>query len=335
MNIIHDSCTFLNQTKIIIPKKVHKLYEFGFKSLSIQRIVSLNSNARSTVSNLKTAESKVYRLTCNQRLLSIFPKLLNYLKLIEENDLINIDFSDFGGRQVLLFAKQTQDGRAIPLYFEFIRYPIRKGSQNTFILNTISHFLNIVGVKVRLVFDRGFAIPCLVEFLAKKSTIFYIRVKKNKKVKIKNQSVKVSEIISSDNRVIAYDRYLRLIVTSKPEFHKEPWYIITNDEISSKDEIANIYYYRFEIEELFRDAKRVFGLEYINFKKDISFSIVLWFVILGTWFVWYLHEIIDNSKRAIKRYRKGFNLSIIYFWLEKIKYAIQSVVLEQIRIDDS
>jgi hypothetical protein len=38
---------------------------------------------------------------------------------------VAVDFSDFGnGFQVLMFAKQTRKGRALPLYFEILRYPI-------------------------------------------------------------------------------------------------------------------------------------------------------------------------------------------------------------------
>jgi hypothetical protein len=44
------------------------------------------------------------------------------------------------------------------------------------------------------------------------------------------------------------------------------------------------YYHRFEIEEFFRDAKRLLGLEYVNFRKEESFSTALWFVMTGMWF---------------------------------------------------
>ncbi len=59
-NIIQKTDDFLQVIKIVFPRKIHKLLKFGFKSLSMQRIVSLNSNARSAIANSHTAESKIY-----------------------------------------------------------------------------------------------------------------------------------------------------------------------------------------------------------------------------------------------------------------------------------
>lgn len=165
--IIHKADDFLQEAKSAFPKKVHKLLEFGFKSLSLQRIVSLNSNARNTITNSHTAESKAYRLAKNLRFNRLFPLLIQHLNLIEDDDIIAVDFSDFNGINVLMFAKQTRTGRTIPLFFDIITYPIEKGSQNTFIIRTIDEFLKVISPKkVKLVFDRGFALPSLIKHLA-------------------------------------------------------------------------------------------------------------------------------------------------------------------------
>jgi len=335
MSIIQKSCAFLNLVKPKVPSKILKLFEFGFKSLSIQKIISLNSNARTTIANLKTAESKAYRLAKNNRLLNTVPKFLNHLGIVKENDLINLDFSDFNGRQVLMFAKQTKEGRAIPLYFEYLTYPIKKGSQNIFIMQSIIRFLELVDKKVKFVFDRGFASPYIVRFLANLSLIFYVRIKKDKLVEINKKKIKACDLERKDYQVYVYDNHLRLIISDKSDKRKEPWYIITNDQDNLREEILKIYYHRFEIEELFRDAKRIFGLEHIRLKKDSSFRIVLWFVILGTWFIWYMHQFIYYSQRRTKKFKNGYHLSIIYYWLERIQYEIKAQILEQIKFDTS
>jgi len=81
-DIIQNTDGFLQAVKIAFFKKVHKLLEFGFKSLSMQRIASLNSNVRSVEINSHAAESKIYRLVKNLRFVKLFSKLLLKLDLI-------------------------------------------------------------------------------------------------------------------------------------------------------------------------------------------------------------------------------------------------------------
>jgi len=337
MTIIQKGCAFLKILEPTIQRKIHKLFQFGFITLSIQRIISLNSNARCNLDNTKTAESKIYRLTKNERILKTLPYFLNHLGLVENGDLINVDFSDFHGRQVLMFAKQTEQGRAIPLYFDFICYPLKEpGSQNIFIIQSIIKFLELTNKRVKFVFDRGFALPHLIKFLAKNRLILYIRIKKAKIVETQGENIKALDLTKKDNRICVYDNNLRLVISDKPDSkNDEPWYIITNDKKSSRQEVLDIYYHRFEIEELFRDAKRIFGLEHIKLKKDLSFRIVLWFVILGIWFVWYMQKFNFDLSRTRKRFKNGYHLSIIYHWLEWIQYEIRGRILSEIRFDTS
>lgn len=335
--IIHKADDFLQEVKIVFPKKIHKLLEFGFKSLSLQRIISLSSNARNTIPNSNTAESKAYQLVKNLRFTKLFPFLLTKLNLIKENDIIAVDFSDFKGINVLMFGKQTQSGRTIPLYFDIIIYPIQKGSQNIFIIQTVNDFLKIIKpIKVKLVFDRGFSIPYLIKYLANLKVIFYIRIKGCKKVEYSGKTIKAKKFKPGKYIVKAYDSCLTLTITPKPKNVKkkynEPWYIISNDFVSSPEEIQEIYYYRFEIEELFRDVKRIFGLEYVNFKISDNFKTALWFVVLGIWFHYYLEENLEESKAVIKKCKDSFNQGIAHFWLEKVQLYFRLPALEQIYI---
>lgn len=334
--IIQSADSFLQIVKIVFPKKIHKLLEFGFKAVSLQRIISLNFNARSSITNPHTAESKIYRLTKNLRFVKLFPKLLLKLNLISDHDIIAVDFSDLGGLQVLMFAKQTKSGRAIPLYFKIITYPITQGSQNIFIINTVNEFLKIiVPLKVKLVFDRGFACPSIIEYLAEIKVKFYIRIKSIKLVKYKNRTKKAKQFKPGKYLVSAYRlKNFSLTITPPPQNGREPWYLISNDIESTAEEIQKIYYYRFEIEELFKDAKRMFGLEYINFKKQHNFKTVLWFVMLGIWLHYYLEATVEQAKTIIKKCKQSFNQSITHYWLEQIRLAIQLPVLNQIFIKD-
>jgi hypothetical protein len=341
MHIVKATNGFLQLAQPMFQKKVHRLLEFGFKSLSLQRIVSLNSNARATVPNRHTAESKAFRLTKTNRFLKLFPKLLSHLQLVEEGDSVAIDFSDFGGFWVLQFAKRTNDGRALPLYFEILEKHEARGFQNTFIINAIKNFFEVIKpatVSVSLVFDRGFACPSIIDFLAENKVVFYIRIKGNKTIFYKEFRQQARDFTAGMYIVKAYDRELSLTVTPAPPDRKDkpqqPWYIISNDVWSTAKMITEIYYHRFEIEEFFKDAKRMYGLEYIQFKKVASLAVTLWFVILGFWLQQYLRTELKLESRAdfIKKCKDSFNQSWTHYLLERIRFALLAPALAEIFI---
>lgn len=322
MNILKQKIKFLNSTLDYVPKRIQKLYIFGFNTFSFQEIKSLRSNSRLSNDNWNTAKSKAYRITANKNIHKIFPKLLINLNIVNEKDIIAVDFSDFKGFQVLMFAKQTKKGRAIPVYFEILTYPIQKNSQNIFIIKSIDNFTSIIGFKTKLVFDRGFACPSIIQYLCDKNHKFIIRIKKDKKI---HKNTKAKNLKENDLKVFAYKRKIRVITSDNLKDMKEPWYLITNDFKSKKETIIKQYYYRFEIEEFFRDAKRLLGLEYIKFKKSKSLSIILWFVILGTWFVWKLKE-----TKQDKIQRKKFQLSRVRYFFEKMNIEIFRMIESQL-----
>jgi hypothetical protein len=99
------------------------LYLFGVSILAFCRVVSMRSNSRLLDLKWHTAKSKAYRITKNQTIEKVFPKLVTGLCIVGRKDAIAIDFSDFNGFQVLMFAKQTRKGRAVPIYFEILEYP--------------------------------------------------------------------------------------------------------------------------------------------------------------------------------------------------------------------
>lgn len=138
-------------------------------------------------------------------------------------------------------------------------------------------------------------------------------MKKKKRItrKTDDKILLAFDLAENDSLVLAYEKELRLVVSDKKEEMKEPWYIITNDTESTREDTVKIYYLRFEIEEFFRDAKRLLGLEQVNFKKENSLAVVLWFVLSGCWFASELEEKMSDEE---KKEREIFRLSSIRYF---------------------
>ncbi len=286
MNILKQKHVFFNHTFVAVPKQLQKLYRFGFWALTTERVTSMRGNARQVVENANTAKTKAWRLLKNRRWRLVIPALLVDLKLVTDASIVCLDFSDFHGWQILTFAMQTHRGRAIPIYFDIIKYPITEKSQNIFIVSAIEEFVKTVGCRPKLVMDRGFACPHIIKYLCTQSHPFVVRVKGCKQFRnLKNRLFKTRNTKKNDQEIRGYTKKLRLVVSDKLKGMKEPWYLVTNDFTSTREEIVTDYYHRFEIEEFFKDAKWLLGLEWVRFLKAQSMANVLWFVILGLWFI--------------------------------------------------
>lgn len=227
-----------------------------------------------------------------------------------------IDFSDFCGFQTLTFALQTREGRAIPVFFDSITYPIKEvTSQNLFIQECIKQVQEIFGFYPCFVLDRGFAIPSLIDFFIQNHILFYVRSKKGKGVTVTNETGKeyflpASQIKEFDKNIKAYGYQLRLITSEKPKDKEEPWYIITNDFDSKRRDIIEMYYYRFEIEETFKDLKHLFDLKKLRIKQKNTFRILLWFFILSMWIAYCIHILKEHIKQGKQK------LSFVREWYE-------------------
>ncbi|TAL63430.1 MAG: hypothetical protein EPN88_12275 [Bacteroidetes bacterium] len=299
-------------------KHIH-LFRFGLITISLPNFQSLNSNARvwGGVDKRSTAESKMYRLLKNEMIRNIFLTILKELELVTPESIINIDFSTFAGGwshpefQVLAFGLQTYIGRAIPIFFDIIRYPIiKEGSQNIFIIEAIKKFKNIFGFYPVFVFDRGFTIPSLIIFLITKGIVFYIRSKSGKTVRIISMReyqnidqvdhlIKARQIKEKDTTVKVYGKPMRLVISDLDGKDKEPWYILTSDFSSPRKKILETYYYRFEIEETFKDLKHLRNLKHIQVKTEKSFRTTLWFMILGCWLAYFVQIIQEKTKQTV------------------------------------
>lgn len=322
-------CQFITKTLQIIdkyfitniPLKQIHLFKFGLATLSLSRFDSLNANARiwGGYDNRSTAESRIYRLVNNTKIRELIPSFIPHLTIVTPESLVNIDFSTFATRhpssefQMLAFGIQTYLGRAIPLFFDIIRYPILQvGSQNIFIIETIKAFGKLLRFYPRFVLDRGFAIPSLIQFFIEENIIFYVRSKKGKLVTIQkgmkkyrdtdelDNLVAMGKIKQKDVMVKVYGKPMRLVISNKDHNNPEPWYILTNDMTSSRKKILETYYYRFEIEETFKDLKHVKGLEVLQMAKETTFKTLMWFMIIGFWIGYLVEGVVRKAAETIK-----------------------------------
>ena len=141
MNLLTRKRDFLRSLLPHVRAKLTKLFSFGCATLVAQNVTSTRANARRSTHVWATAKSKMWRLSGNVQLTAVFAALTVRGTHVDAADTVAVDFSDFGdGRQVLLFAKQTRHGRPIPLYFEIVEYPIKKSSQNLFVIAAIKRF---------------------------------------------------------------------------------------------------------------------------------------------------------------------------------------------------
>lgn len=329
MNILKQKHLFFNRTFSLIPAQLATLYTFGFWALTTERVTSVRGNARQVVENVNTAKTKAWRLLKNRRWRSVIPSLLVDLKLVTPDSIVCLDFSDFHGWQILTFAIQTHRGRAIPVYFDIIKYPITEKSQNIFIVSAIEQFVAIVGCRPKLVMDRGFACPHILTYLCQESHLFVVRIKGVKHLRNwQRRLFKARNTRNNDQPVRGYTKKLRLVVSDKLTGMKEPWYLITNDFESTRKAIVTDYYHRFEIEEFFKDAKWLLGLEWVRFLKAQSMAIVLWFVLLGLWFIeilrtfvaeppWKNHHAVSFNRLVFETLQREKNTLVWQYCQEK------------------
>lgn len=322
MHILAESHSFFQSNILsLIGKKHQKLFSFGFEALTLAPFVSLNSNARMVLTKRCTAETKIYRLVSNKEILAYFPKLLCSLDLVKPNDRINVDFSTFCGFQVLTFAKQTSLGRAIPVYVAAITYPIENpGSQTQFIIKETKEFVELLGFSVHLVFDRGFELPYLTNDLVRNHIDFTIRMRKDKHVRYLGKDIPLRNLpwFENDCLVGIYGETLRIVRSEKKKDMEEPWYLLTNDTNNTKDHIIAHYYFRFEIEETFKDLKHIFELKkFYAIKKKQTFLMLLWFYILASWIMWNLQTIKRFLIQRVTQ-NKHKKLSVTKFFFEQI-----------------
>jgi len=152
-------------------------------------------------------------------------------------------------------------------------------------IDALQNLRDRLGFWPKLVFDRGFGNESIVTHLAAEGGTFYIRLKAGRFVELHDGAVvtrlNVKDLQEKDATIRLYGLTLRVIRSPKNRRAKEPWYILTNDLDSSRNKVVKIYYHRFEIEELFKDAKHLFEVKRLQVMKPNSLRVLLWLVFLG------------------------------------------------------
>ena len=146
-------------------------------------------------------------------------------------------------------------------------------------------------------------------------------MKKDKHVGYKGKDIPLRNLpwFEDDASVGIYGETLRIVRSEKKKNMEEPWHLLTNDFKSSKDSIIADYYFRFEIEETFKDLKHIFELnKFYQIKKKQTFLILLWFCITGIWMSFLLTK--DYLKQRIIQ-NKHKLLSFTRFFFEQIQLA--------------
>lgn len=305
-NIVRDIRVLVqNRLAPLVPKKWAQQFAFGTQAFSLRPFQSANGNARMVVGNAATASTKCDRLLANRRLAAHIGVVSDTLNLVRPGSYVNIDHCDMHGLTALVGARQTRNGRAIPCFVE-TTYALRIpgfGSQRSTLrtdrlrramdaarktqsftghtIDALQDFADRLGFWPKLVFDRGFGNESIVEHLSAAGATFYIRLKAGRFVECDDQRTEVKQLTEKDATIRLYGLTLRVIRSPKSRRAKEPWYILTNDQQSSRNKVVRIYYHRFEIEETFRDVKHIFELKRTRLDKPSSLKALLWFVGLG------------------------------------------------------
>lgn len=283
----HIRTTLQEQFLPCVPKKWHPMFLLGFNALSLQPLRSLNGNARLARENPTAAMMQLYRLCHHCKFLRVFSCLLVRFHPLTNDSVIIVDFTIFHPFAVLCFALQTEEGRAVPVWLDVLKYPVQKDSQNLFILEALDSFLTIVGCRPKLVCDRGFIGKTLIQGFMKRNLLFYVRMKVGKTFVLEGKKKVLRGLRTLDTIGKMYHRKLRVVRSSKTLMKrvgaKECWYIITNDFDCSRATILSCYYYRFEIEETFKDIKHLLQASVRWITRVQTLKTLLWFQVLGLW----------------------------------------------------
>lgn len=305
------------QTQILplVRPKWTPMFKLGLNALSFIPFVSLNSNARRARKNSSASMMQMNRLVSKDGINNIFSSILLNLFRVDNYTKISIDFTIFHPFAVLYFGIQTQEGRSIPLWFDIIKYPIEKDSQNIFILDVLREFLTIINSKPKIVCDRGFIGKYLIHGFLDLGLTFYVRMKSEKKWLVQNQTRVLSKQWKLDEVGTMYEEKIRVVRSSrtlqKKLKAKEPWYIITNDFTSTREEILKTYYYRFEVEETFKDIKHILNSNQKYLTKISTLKTILWFQTLGIWIFWV-------TGKLTKLLQKQTNLKKKLSWIRQV-----------------
>ncbi len=303
VKIVRDIRTYVDTNLTpLVPKKWLPQFSYGLRAYALKPFQSATSNARSVVHNPNTASSKSRRLLANSGLVKQLGSVFDALNLVKPSSFVSVDHSDMHGLVALVGAIQTRKGRSIPCFVETtyaltipahseqpkwqrfrtaMKMARRTQSFTGHTIDSLQNFADRLGFWPKLVFDRGFGNESIIEHLHAQGATFYIRMKSGRYVEYDGRRIEIKQLAEKDATIQLFGLTLRVIRSPKSRRAPEPWYILTNDMTSSRNKIVRIYYYRFEIEETFKDVKHIFELHRTRLWHPNSLKTILWFMCLG------------------------------------------------------
>ena len=301
-----------------LPKKLRGLAAFGLRALVALPFVSCNANARMASRQRFAGEMRMYRLLRHEHLAASVMATVQRALPLDSTSVLNVDFSNFGGVAVLAAALQTKRGRALPWTVQALAsntqglhankpgyarhkaaYRVWKqetgGDQYDAVLRLVAGIDLQAATPPGLVFDRGFGNKRLLAALFARPGSSYVRLRDDSRVTVDKPGGylgiwHIRELPKGDYQVQRLGLSFRLVVattnTKKQKVAVAPWAIATNDRTSTPEQIAKLYYHRFEIEETFRDWKSGLGLRQARFSRWQSLQVLLSFASLAIFFAW-------------------------------------------------
>lgn len=291
------------------PARWRRQVDFGLQAYGLKAFQSLTGNARMTSRKPQTGVRRSERLLANEKLASHLGTVFDSLGFVKPSSFVNIDHSDLHGLTALVGAIQTRNGRAVPCMVDttYAHHIPAEGSRHStartdrlrhardeerrwrsftgHTIDALQDFADRLGFWPKLVFDRGFGSESLITHLAAEGATFYIRLKGGRFVELDDGKtvtrLSVKELKENDASISLCGLTLHVIRSPKSRRAKEPWYILTNDQTSSRNKVVKVYYHRFEIEESFKDMKHIFELKRARLTKPLSLKFLFWFVSLG------------------------------------------------------
>jgi hypothetical protein len=234
-------------------------------------------------SSAKHAIKRVYRFLKNPAIepVEVMPAVMTRLlrrhlkRCVKKPDrwplLVSLDWTKVRRFHVLM-AAIVVDGRALPLCWESYADKVQGKSQNALEEAMLLQVQSALppGVRIVVMADRGFGRASLIEVCQRLKLDYLIRIKAKVHVKTSRWSGRLdlfpvkrgmcrgfknatyrSDGVVTTNLVVRWKRSL-------PKAKDQPWYLATSLPLGNKATnvaISEWYKLRFDIEELFRDAK--------------------------------------------------------------------------------
>ena len=239
---------------------------------------------------------------------------------------INVDFTSKSDDFLILSASIQFLGRSLPLYFSIRRYPVKAGMidqkkmESAFLLE-LGRLLPREKYKYTIVADRGFANIRFMEQCKRHGFNFAIRTPEKWNIEIDDWKGNMKELERENKdlkiKLKSSEFECRLLTT----FNKEGkgWYILTDLDEESFDEIVERYKGRFQCEKMFQDEKSSgFEIEKSKIEKYSRFKRLLFCVYLAQSLMMFIGDWVNGEAEEIrKKYQLHINMISAFSNLQK------------------